>query len=418
MREVMLNGLPLFLKEKKLLKILQISNKAPYPDNDGSSIAIYNMANGFIENGAELHLITINTKKHFKPDENVPAEFRRKSNYLSVFNNTDTDIAGAFANLFSSQSYFVSRFYFKAFEEAIIKKLKGVEFDVVQLEGLFVGVYLDAIKKNSKAKIVLRAHNVEFLIWQRHIANESSFLKRKYLKLQTNRLKSFELKIISEVDAVVSITDIDKAFIQKICPGKPVFTCITGVKVVDYKNTDGINVEPKTIFSFSSMDWMPNQEAVDWFLKNCWDRIHLAVPNCKFIIAGRNMPPRFQKLNSPGIEVMENVKNGRDFYNSHQIMLVPLLSGSGLRIKIIEGMAYGKAIVSTTIGAEGIKITSGKNILIADSPEEFSKAVIRLLQQPDKSKEIEKEARQFAEEEFDNKKVVSKLINFYKTLNA
>lgn len=401
-----------------MLKVLQISNKAPYPDNDGSSIAIYNMANGFLDNGVLLHLITINTKKHFKPDANVPEDFKKNSNYLSIFKNTSTGLLGALLNLFSTQSYFVSRFYFKEFEEALIKKLNEVEFDIVQLEGLFVGVYLKAIKKHTKAKIILRAHNLEYLIWERHLTNEKSFVKKKYFKLQTERLKLFELKIINEVDAVVSITDIDKKYIEKTFPQKPVFTCITGVNIKDYQSKSDSNIKEKTIFSFSSMDWMPNQEAVDWFLKNCWETINKAVPDCRFIIAGRNMPARFQRLTLPNILVIENVKSAKDFYNNHEIMLVPLLSGSGLRIKIIEGMAYGKAIVSTSIGAEGIKITSGKNIQIANTAQEFSNAVITLLNNPGQRMALEKEARQFAFEEFDNKKVVSKLIGFYNSLNA
>ncbi len=401
-----------------MIRVLQISNKAPYPDNDGSSIAIYNMANGFIENEVDLHLITINTKKHFKPDENVPAEFKKKSHYISVYKDTNTAAFGALMNLFSSQSYFVSRFYFKDFENELIKKLKEVEFDIIQLEGLFVGVYLKVIRKYSKAKIVLRAHNLEYLIWERHIANEKYFFKKSYLKLQTERLKKFEIEIINKVDAIVSITDVDGSFIKEINPKKPVFTCITGVNVSQYKNKNTRVLKQKTIFSFSSMDWLPNQEAVDWFLNNCWNKVIKAVPECLFVIAGRNMPQRFLKLNLPNVLVIENVSNSKDFYNTHEIMLVPLLSGSGLRIKIIEGMAYGKAIVSTDVGAEGLKIQSGKNIIIANSPEDFSNAVIDLLKNPERRMAIEKGAQQFAEEEFDNKKVVSKLVNFYKTLNA
>ena len=96
-----------------MLRVLQICNKAPYPSNDGSSIAIYNMAQGLIENGVKLHLLTINTKKHFKPDNEVPVSFKENSNYFSVFQNTDTSVFGALLNLFSTKSYFVSRFYFK-----------------------------------------------------------------------------------------------------------------------------------------------------------------------------------------------------------------------------------------------------------------------------------------------------------------
>jgi glycosyltransferase involved in cell wall biosynthesis len=405
------------------MRVLQICNKAPYPPNDGSSIAIYNIGMGMIANRIELHVLTINTKKHFKEDALVPEEYKKKSHYRSVYTNSSVNPAGALANLFSDQSYFVSRFNFHDFESALIEKLNETdssgnktEFDIIQLDGLFVGSYIDTIRKYSKAKIVLRAHNVEYLIWERHLQNEKPGLKKWYLNLQTKRLKNFELKVLRQVDAIVSITDFDKTIFKELNFEKPIYTCITGVDINAYK-TEGVeNINTGTIFYFSSMDWMPNQEAVNWFLANCWKEVHQAIPEAKLVIAGRYMPEYILRTNLPNVQIIENVKDARSFYNEHEIMLVPLLSGSGLRIKIIEGMAYGKAIVSTSIGAEGIKIESGKNILIADSASAFSNAVIELLKHPEKRKLLEKNAREFAENEFDNKKVVAGLVEFYNSL--
>lgn len=401
------------------MRVLQISNKAPYPPNDGSSIAIYNMGVGFIANDVDLHVLTINTKKHFKSDDDIPQDYKTKSHYQSVYENTDVSPIGALLNLFSSDSYFVSRFYFKDFENKLIEKLKTNTFDVIQLEGLFVATYINVIKKYSKAKIVLRAHNIEYLIWERHLINEKSAFKKWYLGLQTKRLKNFELKVLNELDAIVTITDFDKTVFEKEGFKKPIYTCITGVDVNDYKKKKSETKKPKTIFHFASMDWMPNIEAAEWFLNNCWKSILKQVPDAKFVMAGRNMPPHLRKLNEANVLVVEDVQDSRAFYNEHEIMLVPLASGSGLRIKIIEGMAYGKAIVSTSVGAEGINYTNGKNLLIADLPKDFIKAVVDLLKDETKRNELEKGAQAFAEQEFDNGKVVSGLVNFYKTvLNA
>jgi len=409
-------GLQNYLSLKKLLKLLQISNKAPYPANDGSSIAIYNMARGFIENNVELHLLTINTKKHFKADSDVPVHFKLKSNYTSVYKDTDTNVAGAILNLFSKQSYFVSRFYFIDFEIKLIKLLKQNNFDVIQLEGLFMAVYLNVIKKYSKAKILLRAHNVEHLIWERHIKNERNPLKKWYIKLQTKRLKQFEIEIFNKINAIISITNFDKAEFEKLQCKKPIFTCITGVNVNEYQQKISEVIKPNTIFYFASMDWMPNQEAVKWFLDNCWDTIQKSVPEAKFIIAGRGMPNNLKQLNKPNVVVIESVTNGKLFYQQHHIMVVPLLSGSGLRIKIIEGMAYGKAIVSTSVGAEGINYTNNLNIVIANGAKEFSQKVIEVLQNKELQLRIQKNATEFAFQKFDNTKVVAELINFYNQL--
>lgn len=401
------------------MRVLQICNKAPYPPNDGSSIAIYNMGVGLIANDTELHVLTINTKKHFKDDKGIPGEYRINAHYQSVYRNTDVSLTGAFLNLFTQDSYFISRFYFSFFEKALESKLKAQEFDIIQLEGLFVATYIPIIKKYSKAKIVLRAHNVEYLIWERHLKNEKSLFKKWYVGLQTKRLKKFEINVLRQLDAIVTITDVDKHFFEQLSFNKPIYTCITGVNVGAYREKKTALVKPNTIFYFASMDWMPNQEAVDWFLNNCWKEIHQAVPDTKFVIAGRFMPQRFIKLNLANVLVIEKVADAAQFYNEHQIMLVPLLSGSGLRIKIIEGMAYGKPIISTSIGAEGVNYTEGKNILIADAPEKFSSAVISLLKDSEKRCRIEQEALLLAEKEFDNKKVAAGLVDFYtKKINA
>jgi glycosyltransferase involved in cell wall biosynthesis len=376
------------------------------------------MAQGLIANQAEVHLVCINTKKHYKPDSQVPAEFKAASHFVSVYKNTNTSLLGAFFNLFSGSSYFASRFHFRKMETVLVDKLKKHKFDIIQLEGLFVAGYIDLIRKHSDARIVLRAHNVEFMIWDRHLKNGSGALKEKYIALQARRLKNFELEVIKKVDAIVSITEVDKKVFEKLAPGKPVFSCITGVNVEYYKKPADRQLRPKTIFYFASMDWMPNQEAVEWFLTNCWKKVHQAVPDCKFVIAGKNMPQRLLKLNEPNVLAIENVANSKEFYTQHDIMLVPLLSGSGLRIKIIEGMSYGKAIVSTSIGAEGIPVTNGKNILIADTPQSFCNAVIELLKDDTKRHELEREAQKFAEAEFDNKKVAASLIGFYNSLNV
>ncbi len=374
------------------------------------------MAKGLIENNVQLHVLTINTKKHYKADEGVIPDFKAQSNYTSVYKNTNTSFFGALLNLFSSQSYFVSRFYFKKFDNKLISILKQQQFDIIQLEGLFMGVYIDTIKKYSKAKITLRAHNIEHYIWNRHILNERVSFKKIYLSFQNKRLKRFELSVINKVDAVITITQNDANEFKKLGCKKPLFACITGVDIKEYQTKLNVPEKAKTIFYFGSMDWLPNQEAVTWFITHCWQTIHKAVPEAKLIIAGRGMPLEFFHITQPNVLIVENVENGKTFYQQHQLMIVPLLSGSGLRIKIIEGMSYGKAIVSTSIGAEGIKCVNGENIIIADSASEFSKSVIELLKNDTKRKKIELNAAEFSRNRFDNRKVVLSLIEFYKQL--
>jgi glycosyltransferase involved in cell wall biosynthesis len=397
------------------MRILQISNKAPYPTNDGSSIAIYNIAKGCIDNGAELHLLTINTKKHFKDRKDIPADFIEKSHYTDVFRNTDVTAIGALLNIFSSQSFFVSRFIFKEFEEAIIKKLKEHAFDIVHLEGLFVAPYMDLIRKHSKAKIVVRAHNVEHLIWDRLIASAKSPLKKTYLSLQNKRLKKLELQLLKQADAIVPITAYDAELLQKMGIRSKYFVSPTGI-VLDKYRIEQARTKKNTIFHLASMDWMPNVEAVSWFLEQVWKPSLQNNTSLQCTLAGRFMPEYLMQLNKGNLQVRSSIDNNIDFYNEYDIMLVPLQSGSGMRIKIIEGLAMGKAIVSTSVGAEGIPVTHMENIVIADTPVAFSDAIQMLCDDPELKKKISTNARAFIETHFDNTKLVGELIGFYRSL--
>jgi glycosyltransferase involved in cell wall biosynthesis len=381
------------------MRILQLCNKAPYPANDGSSIAICTLAEGLADNGIELHLLPINTKKHFKEEADVPAEFKQKTNYQSVYRDTNTSITGAFFNLFTSQSYFVSRFFFK------------------ELEGVFMCTYIPLIKKYSKAKIVLRSHNVEHQIWERHLVSEKNFIKKTYLTLQNNRLKAFEIDAFKSVDAIITITDEDKKTISSICSKKNIYTCLTGINLNKYKPVTH-SENQNTLFHFASMDWMPNIEAVDWLLQNVWKDVVKQKPDVKLVLAGRGMPERFQSLNdkAKNITIINDVKDSCEFYNSYDIMLVPLWSGSGLRIKLVEGLAYGKAIITTSIGAEGIPYMHNKNMMIADSSEDFIAAILTLLNNPDKKADLQLAARDLAEKTFDYRKIAADLIIYYHSL--
>lgn len=398
------------------MPILQICNKAPYPPNDGSSIAITTLAEGLADNDVELYLLAINTKKHFKSDDLIPESFKQKTHYQSIYSNTNPSVLGAFINLFSKQSYFVSRFYFKAYKQALIQLLQQHSFDIIQIEGVFMATYIPVIRQYSKAKIVLRSHNVEHQIWERHLSNEKTNIKKSYLSLQNKRLKTFEINAFKISDAIVTITDEDKKNIQKLVPSKEIYTCLTGVNLEQYTVNPNIKY-PRTLFHFASMDWMPNIEAVDWLLNEVWSLVVKQQASAKLILAGRGMPERFKRLSNPNVLIVEEVKSSEEFYKNHDIMLVPLWSGSGLRIKLVEGLAYGKAIITTSIGAEGIPYTNNQHVIIADTAQEFADAILFLLDNDNKKQAMQNQARLLAEQHFNYKKIGKNLIEFYTQLS-
>lgn len=404
------------------MRILQICNKPPFPAVDGGAIAMNNTTQGLLSAGHEVVVLAITTPKHPINKSDLPQEYIESTKFNSVFIDTSIKIKDAFFNLFSKKSYNIERFISPEFSSQLKQVLKNSNFDIVVVESLFVTPYIKTIKANSKAKVVLRAHNVEHKIWERISANTKNPIKRSYINLLAKRLKKYEQEIMSDIDGIAAMTKVDEGLFKNLGFKKGIKAIPTGY-IVNAKgelnkivNTN--EVEPNSIFHIASMDWLPNVEGVDWFLNEVWDKVYSSDPSAKLYLAGREMPERFFHLNHGNIKTVGEVKSAKEFYLSKQIMIVPVLSGSGMRIKIIEGMALGKVIVSTTIGAEGINCTPGKNILIADTPQAFADAILHCLQHPEFVEEIGKNAQQLIEEQYSNQNISDQMISFFKDLQT
>jgi polysaccharide biosynthesis protein PslH len=396
------------------MKILQICCKAPYPADDGGSIGIYNMINGFLTCGIETHVLTMNTSKHFKPDENVPEDFKKRTKYHSVSINNDITMFKAIKNLFSKWPFQASRFIDVNFEKAIITILEKNTFDVIQLEGLYVSPYIAIIKKYSKAKIALRTFNVEHVIWVRKIEVEKNILKKIYLKLQNKRLKKFESYWSKQANVAVHMTKEDDETFEKLGmnPKNHVVVPI-GMDLENYVINPSIPKESYSVFHLGMMDWMPNIESVLWFVNHIWDHVLNLLPDAKFYIAGRRMSHQIRTINKQNVFIVGEVDNHLEFIQSKQVMVVPLLSGSGMRVKILEGLSMGSNIVSTSIGAEGIQIENHKNIRIEDEPKAFASAIVEILKNEALSKALSSNSRQLIANKYSIKAVTESLVYYY-----
>ena len=397
------------------MKILQICHRLPYPSTDGGNIVMMNMALALAEAGHEIHQFSLNTNKHYVDPVSIPESLKAKIHFHSISIDTSITISGALKNLITSGSYNVERFFSNEAEAALINQLNAHNFDIVQLETLFATPYIECIRKNSKAKIVFRAHNVEHVIWQRLSTQETNFLKKFYLEFLASRMKTYELKILKLIDALVPITKIDEKIFLSFQFNKPYLTLPMSLDIREYT----FNLSEKKemcLFHLGSMDWMPNVEAVNWFLNNCWQKIHQLFPDLRLYLAGRNFPAEISGKHLSNVVCEGRIEDALDYMRKKQIMIVPLLSGSGMRVKIIQGLALGKTIVSTTIGAEGIPVENEKNILIADSPEDFISTLQRCMDNTEWCKNIGLAGRKFAEENYSNESVADKLGQFYAKL--
>ena len=400
-------------KSQQQLKILQFCNKPPFPPKDGGAIGMHNVSQGFIDSGFDLHILSVNSEKHFVDIDSLPADYLKNTKFEAVSVDLRIKAFSAFANLiFSKKSYNIERFYNKELDEKLIDILKHNKFDIIQIESIFLKDYIPSIRKYSTAKLVLRAPNVEFMIWQRLAIIEKRFFKKLYLNILAKRLKREEIQAFKEVDAIYTVTDNDIKLIRAFGIDKPIEFVPTGVDVSKDLSTEGANTEYPSLFHLGALDWMPNLEAVKWILDNVWPSLFSEFPKLKFYIAGRRPAQWLLDLQMNGVEVVGEVDDAAAFIKSKAIMPVPLFSGSGMRVKIIEGMMLKKAIVSTSIGIEGIIHNDGKDVLIANTAQEFIDGIRKLIWDKNFYEKLCFNARENAKRHYSNKVLAQKLNAF------
>ncbi len=399
------------------MHILQLCHKPPQPSIDGGCIAMNNITEGLLDNNCNLKIITVGTIKHPFHLEKLENDYIENTKIEGVFVDTKLNIVDAFSNLVTSDSYNISRFFSSDFDSLLIETLKKNDFDFIHLESLFMTPYLHTIRRLSKAKIILRSHNLEYMIWERLARKTINPAKKVYLNILSRQLKTYEINILNNIDGIAAISKVDLLKYQKLGCIKPMMTIPFGINMNNYKFIEK-KLDPKNIrfFHLGSMDWKPNLEAVTWLLKEIWPGIHASFPNSSLHIAGRKMPDWITEEKINGVINHGEVESAHDFINQNDIMLVPLLSAGGMRVKIIEGMALGKTVISSKIGAEGINYKDGENILIANNIDEYKKIINKLIEQPQIINDIGSKAREFVNSYYNNKLITEKLIQFYKAI--
>lgn len=396
------------------MKILLLCNKPPYPASEGGPMAMNSIITGLLNAGHQVKVLAVNSKKYDVTEDDIPAEYKAKTGIELIDVDLRVKPINAFLNLFTKKSYHVERFISKDFTKRLTEVLKKEHFDVVQLEMLYMAPYVETIRKHSKALIVLRAHNVEHKIWER-IAKETKFPpKRWYINYLAKTLREYELNALETFDGIAAITRKDAAFFRKYC-SKPIIDIPYGVYPEEFTPNYEIDDKPQ-FYHIGSMNWMPNEEGIRWFINDILPDTVKKVPDFVYHLAGRNMPEWLNTLKNKHVDVIGEVLSAREFVANHDVAIVPLLSGSGIRIKIIESMAMGKTVITTQVGAEGILYDEDENIIIAENKAKMIEAIRRINENPQMAVEIGKAARKLVEETYDNRKIIERLLLFYEQI--
>jgi glycosyltransferase involved in cell wall biosynthesis len=397
------------------MRILQLVNRIPFPLNDGGNIGVHYYTEGFLEAGVELSMLAMNTTRHWIDTQKLPSLYSKLVYFKAVKVDNRIKPLHALLNLFKKTSYNIDRFISKEYEEELIRLLQNNHYDVVQLEGLYLVPYIKIIRKYSKAKIAIRQHNIEFRIWERLTAQAKNPFKKAYLNLLTKRLKAYEIDHKNDYDLVLTISKEDDNFFKKLGQTSATFLHPFGIKMNDIPFAPAAE-QPLSLYHIGAMDWLPNQESVNWLLKNVMPLVIEKVPDVKLYLAGRNMPQHYYNEQNKNIVILGEVPDAQAFECDKSILVVPLLSGGGVRIKIFQAMAMGKTIVTTSIGVEGIEAEDGKEIFVADNANDFAGKIIEILNHPDWIYTTASAARRLIEEKYNRRILIKELLDKYQKL--
>lgn len=391
-------------------RILILTNRIPYPLTDGGNMAMHAMIQGYHDAGWEVYLLSMHTLRHAVAHDVLNKLYP----WLAGFETVDIDnrikpIPTLVNLIFSRQPNHAARFFNIAFKDKLEHILSDFRPDVVQMESIFLATYLPYIRQHGKIATVLRLHNIEYQVWERLAQQVKNIPKKGYLKNLAKRIRNFEEAAWKDADVLLPITGIDADVVQKAGTNAGIIVAPFGIDIATEKTRSA--KENWNGYHLGAMDWLPNAEAIDWFLKEVWPGLHKAVPEFKFYFAGRNMPERFKSLPAPGVICMGEVQSADDFIADKKILIVPLHSGGGIRVKILEAMAKGKVVISTAIGMQGISATPGRHWLPADDARGFIEAVKWTLNHKDEAEEIGRHAAQLIAEQYSQASIMKKVIN-------
>jgi len=376
---------------------------------------VCNTIRGLVNLGHEVSLVALNAKKNHHENNEDDKDLLSKINYRAYNIDTNVSVLDVAINLFSKTSFNIDRYYDPEFEKLLIRELRNRDFDIIQFEGLLVSLYLGAVRKHSKAKFIYRSHNIENQVWQRLSDQKNDPFKKSYLKMHAKRIKNYELQQLNNFNGIAVFTGQDKSTLLEYGTKIPIEILPVGINLDHYK-PDFNKTEFPSLFFLGSLDWLPNREGIEWFIENFNKDLIDGDLRVKFYVAGNDIPERFDDYDVMGkIFIQGEVDNALEFVNSKSIMIVPLMSGGGMRVKIVEGMAMQKCIISTSLGAEGINYENGTNILIANDYDEFYDAIKLCIADEEYCKQIGFKARKLMEEKHDVNLVTKKLVDFYES---
>ncbi len=388
------------------MKILWLKTELLHPIDKGGKIRTYQMLKELKKN----HHITYLTLD----DGTAEAEALAKSDEYAdetivIPHRTAEKFSAKFYlelgnNLVSKLPYFMQKYVSKAMLEETAKQINQNDFDVVVCDFL-----MPAVNMPEKIEIptILFQHNVEAMIWRRHFEVQKNPAKKAYLKNQWKKSFVYERDTCRKFDFVVAVSREDAETMKREYGVENISDVATGVDTEFFAPDETVVKDEFNIVFTGSMDWLPNEDGIRWFTEEIYPIIKRKIPQISLTVVGRNPFPSLIELSEKdsSITITGRVPDVRPFMNKAAVYVVPLRIGGGTRLKVYEAMAMELPMVSTTIGAEGLPVCDGKEIVLRDTAAKFAEAVVHLLTDKEAAKKIGLEAAKTVREKFGWKQV-------------
>jgi polysaccharide biosynthesis protein PslH len=395
--------------------ILIVCNRVPFPLKDGGALAMYAMIKGWHDLGKKVHLLAMNTSRHSISGERLPDLFHQIAGFEMLDLNTEIRVLPTVLNfILSNKPQHAERFYNQHFEKRLVQTIQEIQPDMIQLESIYLQEYMPAIRMHSKNLLMQRLHNIEAQIWQRLATEASNIFKRFYLKNLAKRIGVYEQKVWQECDALIPISKMDEQYIQHSGCSTQICTIPYGIKLM--QKTQEVSKGRWTAYHIGAMDWQPNVEAMEWMRDEIVPAILKRVPDFQFQFAGRGMLDSFMKNKEASFRCIGEVEQAASFIADKKILIVPLRSGSGIRIKTLEAMSEAKLVISTSIGIQGIDAVDKVHYLRADTAIEFAEQIEWVMNNIDAAEQIASNARALMHKEYDQAILMRRLDYFVEKL--
>jgi polysaccharide biosynthesis protein PslH len=391
------------------MKALFVSHYLPYPVDKGASIRIFNIIKSLSEKH-DIDIISFESDMNYEPLKKICNKI-----YLSPYDKSVLNkIKDKIFTVYKRQPWIVHYIYSKHFKKQLKQITRKNEYDIIHFEHTESAIDLNSIHSNSKAYKIYSLHNISSFQYLRHYQTEKRFIKKfKYL-LTYWPMISWEPQMASKMDKVVVVSDMDRLLLKQLNPNIEAVVIPNGVDTnLIQPNHSNYN---NNILFIGSMDYSPNVDAVIFLIHHIFPLLKKNNPDLVLTIAGRNPPEKIVNMaTDSGARFEVNPFDLKPLYNDAMATIVPLRSGGGTRIKILESMAYGVPVISSSVGCEGLDVINGQNILIADEPNEYSTSLNSLIENSDLRNRISKNGRILVEKNYDWSHIADQLDNLWKS---